>query len=753
MALSLVLASPSSGGFLENYWPLAAPGGVVLLLTRLTKWERARHILPGEFPRTLLVTGATLIALALSRPDPAGGLAFAGPLWLFATSLGLALLTTGTLLTMTRIEAPPGLVVPHPRAASPDALFALVASWTVVCVGSLARLLFPSYSPLPPLALDSAFLFACLGSQILLLVAAGRMYVLRGLELGTVDRTRASFVFLLAGLLTSVPAAWLEVDAVDVIVTLVLSGVCLSVGAIFSVAHAARVTRAVRGVLVLSLLGTPLSIALSTWAMHNPDRTPVVMGITFALAVLLGIAVRVLSTPFAPARGRWLEASAQATERALDPDPEQAIEGVLFELRKGEPTARIRPEIYVASPPAVLSVDTGGYLVRRSGEYPRLMHSTARDEPYGILRKETVRGVEVRRPEVRPLLEWFEAHEASAVVALDDQDGPVGLLVLPEGERRAHLSHEEALAFGRLKRRLSGVVASQSALERSQARELLIQQTAERVEQEATKLRREIERQEIEGRRTVDQALEVLLVAGNSPRALATKLELDQLDSAWLVELSTPSGVDPRPWAAWSARERNSTFVEVDLTRDTERSIWRVDRTSAARALLERAKQGTLLVSGIGALSREDKDQLVEALEFSKHSDAVHGQRLFFAVPRDTNDSDLLDPIHVERTIRLPALAERGEDLQPLILYELTRLGLHLRGRPLGISRPTLHTLLDRPFPGNEAELFGLLAALSAFTTGDIIHAVLEQEHLSALTSFDVPERRRAQRAPRSRQD
>ena len=71
--------------------------------------------------------------------------------------------------------------------------------------------------------------------------------------------------------------------------------------------------------------------------------------------------------------------------------------------------------------------------------------------------------------------------------------------------------------------------------------------------------------------------------------------------------------------------------------------------------------------------------------------------------------------------IQLPSLADRTDDLHALILLELSRISLATRGHALGISRPALADLIERPYLGGDAELRGLLSAAVAHARGELV--------------------------------
>ena len=69
-----------------------------------------------------------------------------------------------------------------------------------------------------------------------------------------------------------------------------------------------------------------------------------------------------------------------------------------------------------------------------------------------------------------------------------------------------------------------------------------------------------------------------------------------------------------------------------------------------------------------------------------------------------------------DRSVALPTLASRGEDISLLVREALGRIGQRLRQSPFGIEPHALAALVEYEFPGNDAELEGILlrAALAA---------------------------------------
>jgi DNA-binding NtrC family response regulator len=167
-------------------------------------------------------------------------------------------------------------------------------------------------------------------------------------------------------------------------------------------------------------------------------------------------------------------------------------------------------------------------------------------------------------------------------------------------------------------------------------------------------------------------------------------------------------------------------FVIVDATereaRDLE--VWR----DAARSPLVAADGGTLLVLGASALPREIQEHLAHFLASRPQTASASGvlaAGLIFGLPSTAPTLLAAGRLHdglarplSERQLALPKLADRAEDLRALVLEGLSRFGVGTSGEPLGIEPAALAALTEHEFPGNELELFGLIARTAASARG-----------------------------------
>ena len=74
-----------------------------------------------------------------------------------------------------------------------------------------------------------------------------------------------------------------------------------------------------------------------------------------------------------------------------------------------------------------------------------------------------------------------------------------------------------------------------------------------------------------------------------------------------------------------------------------------------------------------------------------------------------------------DRAVVLPTLSARAEDLRALALYQLSRIGLRLRGEPLGLSLAAQQLLNEYNWPGNDLELESTLLKAALDTRGDVV--------------------------------
>lgn len=709
-----------------------------------------------------MLIGLAVFGASLSASSDGSALRAAG-------AAGQGLVVVGTLLAIARQTPPPGLLQGHPAARSLDALGIATVLWSATTLALLLRAIAADAFPLDPIALDLTLTFAALGSLLLITASLLRTKLLRGLEMGVGDRATAALALAVAGTTVGAGSGLIKLATPDRLAGIAMVCTAVAITAAVASPRPALVTKSVRAFLALLLLGTPLALGGAWLARQAPQHAA---SIALALAVLcmvVGLIARSVARPLAPEGSRWLDALGQAMDAALQPQPEMALRAALMALRKAEPSSPTRPEVFRVEPAGLLSVDIAGYLTEKSVEFPEGLLLQAIDEPSRTLRLESVLAAQVRQPKVRSLVTWFEAHRAKTATVLMDEAGPVGLLILPRGIRKSPLAMEEAELLALLAERLAGLISVSSSLRRSRERELDYRKQAESADARVIGLRDQLEQQRRVDHSEAEAQVESLRATAHSPAAQIKLQELESFKGDTLV-LETPLGVMAPPWAAHlhlhrfpiqspppsSHPDSESTHQEpsrrplvvVDLSERKIRTqeLWSVESESSP---WRRAEGGTLVLLHPGTLPEASQIRLAEALIEKRPPLLItcraQGEKFEPRLERELEGA----------VIRLPTLAERAEDIQALIIDELSRLGLTERGSPYGIERGALLELIEKRFPGNDAELRGLLAAAAGQTDG-------ERVTLSALRSLlgenETPEpppteaiRARSRLAPRSR--
>jgi DNA-binding NtrC family response regulator len=737
--------------------PLLVLPPALAVLWHRTEQRRQTSLIPTA----VSAVQATLWGLALfiaARSGPGGHAGFDA-----AANLGVGGATIATLLSLGHLAPPRGLLQGHPAARSRDAAAFAALLWGIAVALPATRALLPDETNLDPLAIDYATTAAATGSLLLLGVSAARMTILRGLELGVGDRARGAVTVTLTGSLVAVAAAAIDVAPPDRVVPTVLALTALLVTWATATRDPATVTSALRGFLAIVILGVPTALFTLWIARRNAEHLGLVVLGGCLSSLLVGLIARAMARPLGPESSRWLEALHAAMQRALLPEPEAAMRATLAELRAAEPNAETRPELWRRDPAGVLHVDVAGYLHESDAEFPERILELCTHEPENTLRAETLRALEVRRPDLRGLLGWFDSHHAFSATALVEEDGAVGLLVMPRGKRRATLTLEEARSLNLLGARVTGLLSVSSAMARSHRRELEARRQAVQLESERGALEDALV---AEGRRRTAIAsslAEPLRATAHGPAARFTIEELERLSKVHSrIVLVTPPGLDPQAWAAivhLAGPNPSGTFVRVDcaLSRSRNLATWLDEHNSP----FVQADEGTLLLENPAALPEETQSEVARRLARKEAQRVVVATSASLASETMGKlDRALLRALGGPE-VHLPGLGDRAEDLQSIVLSELASFGLSTRGTPLGIAPHALRAVAEHTWPGNELELRALLGRAAAHASGPVI--AFEDLVVAGLRPPDpshtpppvkVTERRqRARRPPRSRLD
>ncbi|WP_437329697.1 hypothetical protein [Sorangium sp. So ce381] len=714
------------------------------------------------------LTGAAMLAAARSGP--------AGLALIALGNLGAAAAAMAALVGLARIAGLGGLLEPPPSTRRLDAAAFASLFWTVaVALPAVSAVAPERTADLDPLLVHYATSAASLGSLTVTLVAIARVRIARRIELGVADRVEAALLLTATALAVGLAAAFVGVAPPESIlpVTSAVAAVCVAFCTV--AADAAQVSRALRGTLAVATLATPPAL-LAVYAVHEAPRGDLGLrgapqssvGVAVfgacALCALAGLAAPALARRFAPEGARWLGAFDAATRAAMNPEPEAALEAALSALREASDAGvagQAPPALYLLSPPERVTVDRAGYAHTEPAEVPARLIELAQIEPERVLRVEAAEAVEVRRPEVRPLLAWLAERDVGVVALVNDAEGPIGALAIPRARRASPMTLEEVSGLRAVADRLGAVIAVSAMLSGSRGREVAARREAEERAREVSRLERAVAQGAGRFRAIAALLARPARAAAYSPAARAALEQLERLGVAGgPVTLLTAPGIDAVAWgavvhltspraggplaivdgaaplpegfaqafaqargAAPARDERGAapardepSAIEGSSGTPTALALWRDPDSSP----IEAARGGTLLVLDAQALPSEVQSYLGAALP-----DDVG---LVVAVPQTVDAlaatgqlSERLADRLGDRAVALPSLSSRAEDLRALALDHLARIGVRLRGRPFGLDLRALQAVLDHPWPGNDAEMGAVLLRAALVAKGDVV--------------------------------
>lgn len=652
-----------------------------------------------------------------------------------AANLGAGIASVSALVALARIKPLGGMLLAPKATESLDAAAFGGLLWAIATSIPAAIALLPGRFAQDPLLVDYATTSAAAGSLLLQCAAALRLRNLRKAELGVGDRAASAFALSLTAVVVAVLGASLSLAAPDRFLPAALCAAA-ALGSWAAIAsEPTSVTRALRGILAVAIAGVPVVVAAGTLAHALPRATGSILIGASVACVAVGLLAQRIARPLGPEQSRWLLAIERASRGALSPDPNTALTAALVALQGTAASGNARAEIWRQAPSEVLTVDVAGYLHVERADAPERLYELALGEPERTLRVDALTAVEVRRPEVRGLLGWFRARGAYSATVVCDEDGPLGFVLLPDDSRTSPLTLEEARALRTLSDRISSLISVSAALSRARERELLAQDRATSLERECDRLSRAVGAQATRHRLPAERLAHRVRTTAFSPDArmcLDALERLAQSDSA--LALITPPGVDAQGFAAHahlSSPRADGPFVALDGTELEARTLstWQ----DPERSPLVAADGGSLLITGASALPTEVQELLAHFLLGRGRSDSPSGvvpAGLVLGLPASAGTLAAAGRLHETlarvldgRELKLPKLAERAEDLRALVLEGLSRFGLSASGEPLGIEPSALALLTEHDFPGNELELFGLLARTAATARGTRITA------------------------------
>jgi hypothetical protein len=713
--------------------PLVALGLLSLWLAEV--WRRTRRTVAGERQidvgalsalRACHFGAALWVAARLGAPGRAAYDALA--------NLGTGVAVVAALVSLARLPSEGGLLLPAPATRSIDAAAFAGLLWGIAVALPGTRALFAADSILlDPLAIDYATTTAGIGSLLVLVAASLRLRVERRLEIGVADRVAGALALSLTALCVAIPTALSDLAPPDRVLPAAVLAAALAVGWTATTREPTTVSIAFRGVLAVMILGVPAALFVAIAARAFPEHAAPIALLGSAVAIGVGLIARDAARPLGPEQSRWLDAIVHASRGALQPEPDAAIRAALAALQTASRDPNAKPELWRDDPEEVLSVDIAGYLHVTKAKAPERIYALAEGEPERTLRVEVLRALEVRRPEVRPLLAWFEARGAFSATLILDEEGVLGFLLLPRGRRTAPMTLEEARAIRLLADRISALFAVSSALARSRERELAATRRAVHLDDERTRLEHIIHLEASRHRAHADLAARPAAMAAYGPAARFAIGECEtQGRKGEPFALVTPEGMDARAWAAvahGASPVGAGPFVVVDGTTSVEHdeARWQ-DREGSPLALSD---GGTLMILDAAALPLPIQDIIARSLARRRSSEEVSS-----TIPPPMLIVSVHAPVAIlaqegrlssafaarlRASVDIPPLSARSEDLRSLVLTQLAALGMRKRGEPLGIETAALAVLLEHRFPGNDAELSDVLVRAAGVATGPVV--------------------------------
>jgi hypothetical protein len=684
-------------------------------------------------------------------------------------NLGTAIAAVAAQVALARMPSEGGLLAPPPATRSLDAAAFAGFLWGIAIALPGTRALFPASNVLlDPLAIDYATTTASVGSLLVFIAAAFRLRIERRLEIGAADRVRGAFALALTAFFAAVPAAAFDIASPDRLLPCAVLAGALACTWTATTREPTTVSKALRGVLAIMILGVPAALFVAVAARAFPDHAAPITLIGSVIAIGVGLVARDVARPLGPEQSRWLDAILQASDGALQPDPDTAIRSALDALRgaTGDPNAR--PLLFRNDPGEVLSVDVAGYLHVDKADAPERLYDLALGEPERTLRTDVLRALEVRRPDVRPLLAWMEAREAFSLTVILDDEGPIGFLLLARGSRELPMTLEEARALRLLTDRLSALFSVSSALARSRQRELAATRHATTVDAERTRLERIIDSASSRHHASAELLARPVRTAAYSPAARFAIHEVERAGATGEpLALVTRSGIDAAAWAAIAhaaSPGHGGPLVVVDgaISAEHDEARWQ----DPANSPLALADGGTLVVLDVAALPLVVQEWIARPPRRASDDPASVVPPMLLVVSLRGTASELLAQGRLSRNlaarlrhdVELPSLSSRTEDLRSMVLERLAAYGMRTRGQPLGIAPPALALLVEHDWPGNDAELRDVLGRAADSADGPLVTAAdLAAIGFHAIVPMPpplpapVPEARRRRSRPVSR--
>ncbi|WP_269510580.1 sigma 54-interacting transcriptional regulator [Burkholderia sp. IMCC1007] len=234
-------------------------------------------------------------------------------------------------------------------------------------------------------------------------------------------------------------------------------------------------------------------------------------------------------------------------------------------------------------------------------------------------------------------------------------------------------------------------------------------------------------------------AAEFVGVGPTAGRLRDDMLRLADSALSLLLTGETGSGKDHAAWLIHQASSRHGKFVPVNcaaIPKDLiEAELFGAARgaytgaTQARAGLVAEAHGGTLFLDEIGDMPLELQGSLLRLLNEKKYRplgatrEQASDFRLICATHRSlptlVRDGTFREDLYFrirQRTLRIPSLRERPEDIPALVTHMLLQYNRECQGNVAGISASALARLQTHAFPGNVRELRSLVLAAAERT-------------------------------------
>ncbi len=475
-------------------------------------------------------------------------------------------------------------------------------------------------------------------------------------------------------------------------------------------------------------------------------------------ALTAGSATRRVAEKFLPEAGR-LRAALRKARQAVEREPSvDTFRGVLEALAVSEGIVFSAPSLLRAEPACVHDVDRAGYERVRNVPWPALVFDLAAREPYGLLRREVLEGVAVRRADVRPALAWMDRESVAIALAIgidaaelsaEAHGVPPGGLLTFTDDGYTDFSLEEAEEARDLARALRACIDARGAIERAHRHR---EESVARVAVVETQLERAREaRERAEGRvRAMAGSIARLDPSAASASRSAERAAFDaalqsRFAATSAVVVTRPPGgavLTSIAHAHLGSSRAPGPLVIVDCT--TEEAHALATWADVARSPLTAAHGGRLVLCDPHALPEDIIEHVAAALAERRapgEPEALDASIVIVTSGAPSAESPLaLRFAQAFATpLAFPTLADRVHDLGTMLRAALAREATRQKGHAVGITDDALALVIEHAFLGNDAELAAFVVRAVHAARGDMVELDDARAALGQSAAADAP--------------